>query len=168
MRNKLLFARWAAKTAFMMNSASAVDRRVPPEHFTELYRVPTRLPGGIFVLGQQHRHTEAFHIFQFPSWDLVGLAVSESKLVDDALRTAYKIGFQLGSLLVVVGFFSIRPYVLYLRDGVHVCLWPLLPKVRWREQAGIDFPWDDSLAGLVSFMKDVGLSLELCRLTPES
>jgi hypothetical protein len=168
MRQRLLFARWATKTAFVMNSASAVDRRVPAEHFVELYRSPTRLPGGVFVLGQQHRHTEGFHIFQFPSWDLVGLAVPESKLVEDALATAYKIGFQLGSLLVVVGFFSIRPYVLYLRHAVHVCLWPLLPRVRWREQVGVDFPWDESLAGLVSFVNDVGLSLELSKLTPES
>ena len=47
LRHRLLFARWAVKTAFMMNSASAVDRRVPAEHFRELYRSPTRLPGGI-------------------------------------------------------------------------------------------------------------------------
>jgi hypothetical protein len=165
MRHRLLFSRWAAKTAFMMNSASAVDRRVPLDHFTELYRLSKRLPRGVFVLGQQHRNSEGFNIFQFPAWDLVGLAVPESKAVDDALGTAYKIGFQLGSLLVVVGFFSVHPYVLYLRHGVHVCLWPLLPRLRWREQAGIDFPWDNSLAGLVAFVKDVGLSLELSTLS---
>jgi hypothetical protein len=164
LRQRLLFARWAAKTAFMMNSASAFDRRVPPEHFKELYRSPKRLPGGVFVLGQQHRHSEGFNIFQFPSWDLVGLAVPESKEVDDALGTAYKVGFQLGALLVVVGFFAVHPNVLYLRHGVHVCLWPLLPRIRWREQAGVDFPWDHSFAGLVDFVKDVGLSLESAKL----
>ena len=103
-------------------------------------------------------------IFQFPGWDLVGLAVPESKAVDDALGTAYKIGFQLGALLVVVGFFSVRPYVLYLRHGIHVCLWPLVPRIRWREHAGVDFPWADSLAGLVAFVKDAGLSLEISKL----
>jgi hypothetical protein len=165
MRQRLLFARWAAKTAYMMNSASAVDRRVPTEHFAELYDSPARLPGGVFVLGQQHRCSEGFSIFQFPSWDLVGLAVPESKAVDDALRTTYKIGFQLGPLLVVVGFFSVRPYVLYLRHGIHVCLWPLLPRIRWRKQAEVDFPWDDSWAGLAAFVKDAGLSLELSKLS---
>ena len=43
------------------------------------------------------------------------------------LSKRHKIVFQLGAILVVVGFFAIRPYVLYLRNGVHVCLWPLLP-----------------------------------------
>lgn len=167
LREKLLFARWAAKTAFMMNSASAFDRRVPADHFVQLYRSPKRLPGGVFVLAQQHRHTAAFNIFQFPNWDLVGLPVPESKLIDDALATAYKIGFQLGSLLVAVGFFSIRRYVLYLRDGVHVCLSPLLPRVRWRNQAGTDFPWDDSLAALQSFVIDAGLSLEDSKFTAQ-
>jgi hypothetical protein len=163
-RHRLAFARWAAKTAFMMNSASAFDRRVPQEHYAELYRSPTRLPGGVFVLGQQHRHTEGFSLFQFPSWDLVGLAVSESKALNDALGTAYKIGFQLGALLVVVGFFPIRPYVLYLRRGVHVCLWPSVPRIRWRKDADVDFPWDDSLAALRAFVKDAGLSLEILKL----
>jgi hypothetical protein len=165
MHQKLLFARWAAKTAFMMNSASAFDRKVPQEHFAELYRSPTRLPGGVFVLAQQHRHTEGFHLFQFPSWDLVGLPGPELRAVDDALGTAYKIGFQLGTLLVVVGFFSVRPYVLYLWHGVHVCLWPLVPRIRWREPADTDFPWDDSLAGLVAFVNGAGLSLEIAKFS---
>jgi hypothetical protein len=160
MRQKLLFARWATKTAFMINSASVFDRRVPQEHFAELYRSPRRLPGRVFVLAQQHRRSEGFNLFQYPNWDLVGLAVPESKAVDDAFESAYKIGFQLGALLVVVGFFSIRHYVLHLRHGVHVCLWPLIPSIRWRDQAGVDFPWDDSFAGLVDFVKDTGLSLE--------
>jgi hypothetical protein len=154
---RVTVARWAAKTAFMVNSSSSYDVRVPDIHFTGLYQHRHRLPLGVCVIGQIHSPSCQIHVFQGPAWMVSGNVPTRDELVK-AFKSSYKIGLQIGNLMLVIGYFPIAAYTLDLWRDVHCCLWPLIPRVVWRDQ-GLDFPWLDSVEALGTFLGSVWVRL---------
>jgi hypothetical protein len=57
---RLLLARWTAKTAYVLNYASNYRDVVPPSHFQALFATEDGLPERVYVFAQQHHGSRKF------------------------------------------------------------------------------------------------------------
>jgi len=127
---RLVLARWAAKTAYALNSSSNLKDNVNPSHLRELAADPTRLPSGVAVFIQQHgleeKHTRHFSWIQQNHWRYVPLVPPRSG-EENKGKSGYKIGLQFGRLILLVVFWPHAGWRFLLGSGMHVMLWPSEP-----------------------------------------
>ena len=102
---RLLVARWSAKTACTHNWSSSYDRIIPLEHFRAIRECPTRLPRGMAVFARQCDAGTAFMAHQDRQWIRQAqiLNVSEAQF-HGLTEKSYKISFLLGHLALSVAF----------------------------------------------------------------
>jgi len=150
---RLKVARWAFKTALVLNSASNFHKNVPPAHFYHLYNTQESLPPSIAVIGQQHHGDSPFYWLQMSfvltSDQAADLSMEEAKAL---VATSYKISFQLKKLLIVVAWWPHPGWRYVIWRGIHVPLWPPKGPVDYYQNDPVSdgFPWEDSLAALTT------------------
>ncbi len=120
-------ARWAAKTAFMLNSSSEqaeMGMRVPPEQFEFVRTNPTALPPGVGVFSGHGPSSRDFSWIQENQWP----QFFTTPVQDDQqwIAPAYKIALQFRRLLLSVAFWPRPGWSFAIGCGVHVPLWPQL------------------------------------------
>jgi hypothetical protein len=116
-------ARWAAKTAFLIANVSPFKQPVPPGHLLAMNNGGP-VPEGVFVFAGQSGTTTNTAYFQSSQWP----HFSGNRL--DAIGTfagAYKIGFQVRDLLLLVAFVPKSGIEFVTAAGVHIPLNPRLP-----------------------------------------
>lgn len=120
-REQSIVARWAVKTAFVLNSANDTEVRVSGAHM-EWIRNRKGLPPNVSVVANQHNHTRAFNWLQGNSWHVYGRQVEP---LEEARKLhAYTISFQIADLLLLVGYWPLPGWGLGIWPGVHFPLWP--------------------------------------------
>lgn len=153
---RLVLARWSAKTAYMMNSSSNLKEKVNPIHLRELAADSTQFPTGVAVFVQQHglkdNHTRHFAWFQQNHWPYSSSALP---CPDEKNRGegGYKIGLQFGQLVMLTVFWPHQPgWRFVIGAGMHVPLWPA-------EARGLSYsindrvPVNDSALWLMAFTR---------------
>lgn len=150
---RLRVARWAFKTAIVLNSASNFHKNVPPEHFSYPYANQDSLPPSVVVVGQQHHGDANFYWLQMPFVLTSGQAGDVS--LDEAKKlvaASYKISLQLKKLLLVVACWPWPGWKYVIWRGIHVPLWPAGGPVAFYGSDPLQegFPWNDSLAALTA------------------
>ena len=154
---RLIIARWAAKTAYVLNRSANFKLKVPDEHLRAIYAHHARLPKGMFVLAQQHRNTEPASWIQSASWN-VAPAQQVTEKVKTALATrSYKIAIQLGTLLLLVAYSPSPNWKLALWRGIHTPFWPEIGKVGFYDREESAFPFSSTQDALLTFFWSVHL-----------
>ena len=112
-----LLSRWAAKTAFLIANVSPFRRPVPPSHLWALSD-GGELPRGVAVFGGQSGTTTKTAYLQSTQWPQ--LTPPRNGQIVGAMEDAYKIGFQIQDLLLLVAFSPRPSSQLVAAAGVHV------------------------------------------------
>jgi hypothetical protein len=150
-RERQLVARWTAKTAYMLNSASNYCLKVPVQHLQFIRAHRHRLPERTMVVGLQHRNSDPFHWCQLPMW---GMTAANDEHVDAEVavmaRQGYKICLQFAQLILMVCYLPIPGWRYVLWREIHWPIWPIMGPVGWSEFPH-DFPWDASAAAVYAF-----------------
>ena len=123
-------ARWAAKTAYLLNSSANYTIKVPARQLRELHENPSKLPWGVVVIAAMGPFVN-LGWFQSTRWQLCApdrLTNGIAGLVD--ART-YKIGVQFGHLLLLVAWHAIPGWWKMLWHGQHTVMWPWRGKCGW-------------------------------------
>jgi hypothetical protein len=151
---RVQIARWAAKTAYVLNSASNFDQHVPAEHYRYLRAHADSLPNDVVVLAQQQSGDESFYWHQGAIWRVCGHDLAE---IEALCGSTYKISLQLRHLLLLVAWWPHPGWRYVLWRGIHVPLWPRTGPVAWYDSSASSFPWRDAVKALITFH----VSLEL-------
>ena len=137
----LRVARWAAKTAYVLNSSANYTIKVPPQHLRELRENTRKLPWGVVVVAA----TGAFLSsgwFQSTQWQLCAPEALTSRIENLMDTRTYKIGIHFGHMVLLVIWHSIPGWWKMIWSGQHTPLWP------WRGQCGWHYD-DTSILGSV-------------------
>lgn len=158
---RTIVARWAVKTAYMLNSASNFDSKVPTGHLAELYANLQPVPTGVWVFAQQHQADRDFYWQQGAWWR--GVQGDEVLGIDprEAAARSYKVTLQLGRLLLLVAYWPYEGWRLAIWRGVHVPLWPQRGPIA-SFVSNPPFPWEDSARAVFAFHS----TLMLARVPP--
>ncbi len=128
----LLVARWAAKTAYMLNSSANFPIKAPPEHLKELYQNARDLPWGVVVIAVTGPFVH-LRWFQSNRWVLCAPDNLTKRIAGLMDTRTYKIGVQFGHTLLLVAWHAIPGWWKMLWSGQHVVLWPWEGKCGWHE-----------------------------------
>jgi hypothetical protein len=115
---RLLLARWTAKTAFVLSCAAPLDAVVPEDHPRTLKELSDTLPAGVGVFANQHEPTGKFSYVQKNHW----LRFSDEEQPEHPQR--YKVALQLQNLILLVAHWP-PPARLVLAAATHVPIWPI-------------------------------------------
>ena len=159
-KERLILSRWAAKTAYMLNSSSSLHDYVEERHLRELADDAAHLPGGVAVFAQQHgladAHTRYFSWVQQNHWPYLPLR-PPAEHEKNTGEGGYKIGLQFDKLLLLVVYWPHPSWNFILGAGMHVPLWPLLPTVR-AYTINETLPVNDSFLVLMAFTRLVAVA----------
>jgi len=154
---RIVLARWAAKTVYVLNSASNFGQQVPLEHYSSLRSSAAPLPENVVVLAQQHDGTKPFNWIQGAFWHA---AQGEPPVPADLAQNTYKVSIQLRRLLLLVAWWPHRGWRYAIQRGIHVPMWPQNGPLSHYGGTGSEFPWDDSEAALATFHAGLMLAQE--------
>ncbi len=121
---RLLLARWAAKTAFLIASVSPFQRPVPPGHLWVMNN-GGNVPEGVAVFGGQSGTSARTAYLQSTMWPQYHLRRAGIRV--GAVADAYKIGFQIVDLMLLVAFTPQSGVQFVTAAGVHI---PLNPQAK--------------------------------------
>lgn len=145
---RLVLARWSAKTAYSLNSSSNLKEKVDPAHLRELAADATRLPSGVAVFMQQHGlkeyHTRHFAWGQDNHWPYLPLVPPKPDETNKG-KGGYKIGLQFGRLVLLTVFWPHLGWRFVIGSGMHIPLWPV-------EATSLSYPVNDSIPVNDSFL----------------
>lgn len=117
-------ARWACKSAWLLNSSSNFIHNIPAEHFRHIYVNEDTLPSRVIVIAQQHSATRSFYWLQSSTWPAeIGDDLTQAD-VEKLSTSAYKIGLQLGDLMLLVAFWPHDGWRYSMQMNLHIPLWP--------------------------------------------
>lgn len=158
-REQLLLARWAAKTAYMWNSASVRERKVDPQHLHALRTTSDRLPLNVIVCAQQHETDRTFGALQSSTWG-VEWDIKKHRPPQQE-PDAYKIVFQFRRMFLLVAYYPpTSPFHYLVQPEIHIPLWTDTPVVRSLPLPdNVKFPWVDSQLALSAFLMSLGIGL---------
>lgn len=124
-------ARWACKTAWVLNSSSNFHQNVPREHFRHVYGHEHTLPSRVIVIAQHHSSTRQFSWLQCATWPAeVSEEVTKTD-IETLARGSYKIGLQFGDLMLLVTYWPHDGWYYSLQMDLHIPLWPLRGVCGW-------------------------------------
>jgi len=153
---RLLLARWAAKTAYMLNYAANYPNYVPLTHLHFLYTNDSSLPDRVVVFAQQHHGKSKFYWIQGDVWNATNIPASlQEEKIEQLKNDFYKIGLQLGKLLLLIASRPNDNWLFNMWRGIHVPLWPYQGKICWYEKDS--FNWKDSYEALMNFHAGLGI-----------
>jgi hypothetical protein len=120
-----LIARWAVKTAYMLNSASNYSLKIPIHHFAELYANKDPIPRHVSVFATTHDCDRDFYWFQACFWE--GLLGNEILDIDqqEVFDRSYKVTVQFRRLILLVACWPFKGWRLAIEPELHHPLWPL-------------------------------------------
>ena len=128
---RIQIARWACKTAWLLNSSSNYIHNIPLEHFRHIYTNVDTLPSRVIVVAQQHSATRPFCWIQGSAWPIeFGDDLSEAE-VKELSKNAYKIGLQLRDLMILIAFWPHEGWFYSMQMNLHIPLWPLCGMCGW-------------------------------------
>lgn len=148
-KERQIIGRWAAKTAFALNSSSNYLKNVPREHFNFIKANLESLPKNVFSYGQQNHGQRPFYWIQSPTWILSGETNNLSFLANQLKDLSYKIALQFGKLMLLVAYLPIQEIYPVLWRGIHVPLVPKSGKCGWYEKE--EFSWSNSQKAIYEF-----------------
>jgi len=152
----LFVARWATKTAYVLNSSANYTIKVPVEQLRELRECSTGLPWGVVVVGTTSPFFESGW-FQSTRWQLCAPDNLTSRIAGLMDTRTYKIGVQFGHMILIVVWHSIPGWWKMLWSGHHTVLWPLRGKCGWHYD-------DDSNRGKLTPNMDLPLQMHEIKL----
>ena len=124
--DRLLLTRWAAKTAYCLDSALPATPMVPPIHGKKLWRDTDRLPQGTVVLLVKSPFSVPIDFVISRNWyHRTGAAnqdSTESQLVRKQDRS-YKVTFQFGYAVILVVFWPDAWDDFWVPPGIFETLW---------------------------------------------
>ncbi len=145
----LQLARWACKTAWVLNSSSDFHQNVPQEHFRHLYDNKDSLPPGVIVIAQHHSSDRRFSWLQAATWPAEVSEDTTEAQVEKLGKDSYKIGLQFGDLMLLVAFWPHNDWHYSLQIDLHIPLWPPAETREWH--SGTDWQLQDSERALYGF-----------------
>lgn len=116
-----IVARWAIKTAFVLNTGS-FEVRVAREQLRELYSNAPHLPHDVYVFARLQPPTQPWYYAMDARWRH-GLPLTESAAAR-VTTNSYKIALQFGHLLLVVAYWPLANWGLRVEKGELAKLWP--------------------------------------------
>ena len=146
---RIALARWAAKTAYLLNFASNYHKNVPDDHYSYLYSHDNSLPNGVTVLAQQHHGKLKFYWLQQAEWVTYTDESLDEEIAHLLESQSYKITLQFGKLILLVAYLPHPSLKFILWRGIHVPLWPHHGPVASYDRE--NFPWYDSIEAVVAF-----------------
>lgn len=157
---RIIVARWAAKTVYCLNISANFPIKVPLDHLCFLPRNSNNLPQQVIVVGQHHRGPPGFGWTQSSTW-LIRATCKDStdrgrKIADSG---AYKVTLQLGKLILAVAHWPRDDWRFTLYAGIHIPLWPLRGPVGWGASHQ-PFPWYAPLEAEQFFHLGIGIAEE--------
>ena len=126
----LMVGRWAAKTAYTLNSSANFPIKVPQSHIWSLFEHLSRLPWGVGVVGARAGSTD-FAWFQSTVWVLCGPDHLTSRIAPLMNERSYKIGLHFGSLVLITAWHSIPKWLMMFWTDVQTGIWPWEGKCGW-------------------------------------
>jgi hypothetical protein len=146
---RAIIARWAAKTVYVLNSASNYHKNIPEYHFSVIRTGEPSIPAGVLVLGHQHQQSQPFFWAQHPAWLIYpGANIRESN-VQEATEGSYKTSLQFGRLFLLVAYVPKAKVQFLLWRRVHALIWQESTDFAWYERQG--FSKADINQALVEF-----------------
>jgi hypothetical protein len=124
-------ARWACKTAWVLNSSSNFHQNVPQEHFRHVYCHEHELPPRVVVVAQHHSSTRQFSWLQCAAWPAEISEDITKTGVEKLARGSYKIGLQFGDLMLLVAYWPYDGWYYSLQMNLHIPLWPARGMCGW-------------------------------------
>jgi hypothetical protein len=144
-----ILSRWTAKTAFALNSSSNYFKNIPSAHFEHIRLNSDCLPLKVSSYGQQHQGDRTFYWIQSATWKLKGNSNNISELATELKNNSYKIAFQFGKLMLLIGYIPLEKIYPVIWKGIHVPLLPKAGKCGYYEKK--EFSWADSEKALNEF-----------------
>lgn len=126
----LPIARWAAKTAYVLNSSANYTIKAPPQQLRELRENTHNLPWGVVVIAATGPFRN-FGWFQSNRWILCGPDNLTKRIAGLMDTCTYKIGIQFGHMLLIVAWHVIPGWWKMLWSDQHCVLWPWKGKCGW-------------------------------------
>ena len=119
-------ARWATKTAAVLNLATDFDRLFTPSLVRALRDDPLSLPVGISVLAGQHYPTHPSYWLQAPSVEFLLPAEMHptGEHRSQIAQSGFRIGIQIGHLALMVVYWPHPQWPVAIWPELHVPLWP--------------------------------------------
>ena len=142
-----IVGRWAAKTAYMQNAASAYPLKVP--HFHRVSIFEGRIPNDVFVFGFPFS-TEELHWSQHTEWEFLNARLEDLPREEELEKYTYKIAVRLRHLSLIVVWNGLHEWAVVAPRS-----WPLLGKDRPVQRADDQYP-----PGAFMF-PNIGLSLAM-------
>jgi hypothetical protein len=125
LNHRELVARWTAKTAAMLNRASAysapgnsMSRNVPVDHLREIMR--GRCPSRVAVVGCGYASSKPLDWMQFGTWITPSNSIP---LLEEDRNRSYKIALALRDLVLAVVYYPSADYHYAVIEGHYVPLW---------------------------------------------
>lgn len=156
-QERLVVSRWAAKTSYVLSSATPLKQPAEPAHFHFIAKNPTSLPPGVGAFAQQVVSTREFAYYQRNRWPEFQVIPREG----EPLPGSYKIAFEFRKLLLLVAHWPAPSSRYVLAAGIHLPLWPLCslyPCYYSRFETPLPY---DSKDMLDNFGKSLGVACEL-------
>jgi hypothetical protein len=153
-----ILGRWAAKTAYVLNAASAYSLKVPQSHRASILR--GTVPNEVFVFGLPFS-TEELHWSQHTEWQFLNARPEELPSDIELETRTYKIGIRLRHLSFIVVWNGLKEWTVAAPRS-----WPLLVEARSYEIMDDEYPPGAFMApiiGLSLAMTQVKLSRRVAR-----
>jgi hypothetical protein len=119
---RLVLARWAAKSAYVLNWSANYPRKVPLAHLRALVETPELHPR-VVVMAAAHAGPSSLFWVQGPTWQIDAPGVLFEDVQTLAARS-YKITMQIGSVILLVAFWPGEYWRYSLANDVHRNVWP--------------------------------------------
>jgi hypothetical protein len=143
-----VIARWAVKTACVLNSASNYRSTVQSKHFRNA--MLDRFEPGLGVFGQQHQSDQDFYWMQGAAWSAPETTTTTRREYEHLAAASFKTSLQFKDLLLLVAFWPDPRWRFGLLKGIHMPLWPVRGLCGWYD-ATEEFPWRDSVRAIAYF-----------------
>ncbi len=161
---RLVLARWTCKTAYVLNSSSNYEPKVPAAHFRHVRENVTSLPQFVAAVAQQHHGNSKFYWVQqqflmTSDFHPYFGTLEEARTL---IAPSYKISLLLKKLILLIAYWPWEKWRMVLWPRIHIPLWPNRGPVGWYPQNPIPggFPWFDSVEAINAFHVTLGLIRE--------
>lgn len=119
---KLLLARWATKTAYMVNHTWKVPPIVPIKHIQQLHAVHSNLPQGVMVFANQHCKGSGVEWMQGRDW-VCAYSIFIRREAQAMHQQSYRLAIQIGKLLLLIAFWPGRQWTFGMRNIIYNRIW---------------------------------------------